>query len=280
MPVVVYTPESALRRPGVMIGEMFRDLGASRELAWRLFVRDIRAQYRQALLGYIWMLLPPVASMLMFAFLQSQNILNVGKTDIPYPAYVLVGTVLWEVFSAATLAPLGAVVGASSMLTKLNFPREALLLTAVYHVLFNLAIKLTLLVPVFWWFQVSVSVTVLLAPLGIFALLVFGFTIGLMLVPLGLLYQDVGRGLAMIMGAWFLVTPVIYPPPTTWPAVLINRLNPVSPLLITARELLTGAPLTYWGACLGITAVSLVLLFFSWVAYRLSMPHLVARMSA
>ncbi len=280
LPLVVYSPESALRRPRAMIGEMLRDVRNSRELAWRLFVRDIRAQYRQSLLGYVWMLLPPLASMLMFAFLQSQNILNVGRTDIPYPAYVLTGTVLWEVFTASIWAPLGAVSGAASMLTKLNFPREALLLTAIYHVLFNVGIKLPLLVPVFWWFQVPVTAAVLLSPLGILSLLVFGFTLGLLLVPIGLLYQDVGRALGMLMAAWFLVTPVIYPPPTVWPGVLITRVNPVSPLLITARDLLTGGQMTHWLASIVLTVVSLIVLLFAWVAYRLAMPHLVARMSA
>ncbi len=43
---VVYTPESLLRHPKQLFQQMWRDLLASRELAWRLMVRDISAQYR------------------------------------------------------------------------------------------------------------------------------------------------------------------------------------------------------------------------------------------
>lgn len=280
LPEVVYTPDSALRQPTRLLADMFRDLGNSRELAWRMFVRDVKADYRQSFLGYVWILLPPLASMMMFGFLQSQNILNVGRTNTPYPVYVLVGTLLWEGFAAAIGAPMKVVGEARSMLSKLNFPREALLLTALCRILFGLGIKLLLLIPVFVWFGIRISPAAILAPLGLLALVLLGFVLGLLLVPIGLLYQDIGWGLAMVLGGWFLVTPVIYPPPTAWPAVLINRLNPVSPLLITARDLLTGQAPTRGAACLAITAASVVCLFCGWLVYRVAMPHVIARMNA
>ena len=52
-PITVYTPDSSLRHPGRLIGEMFHDLWAGRELAWRLAVRDLSAQYRQTALGLL-----------------------------------------------------------------------------------------------------------------------------------------------------------------------------------------------------------------------------------
>jgi lipopolysaccharide transport system permease protein len=53
LPEVVYTPDSQLRRPRQLVRSMVADLLASRELAWRLLVRNISAQYRQSLLGYL-----------------------------------------------------------------------------------------------------------------------------------------------------------------------------------------------------------------------------------
>lgn len=280
LPLVVYSPESGLKRPRQLLTDMVHDLWLGRELAWRLFVRDMRAQYRQSMLGYFWLLAPPIASTLLFVFLQSQRILNVSATEVPYPLFVLIGMVLWESFTAALLAPINAVTAAASMLSKLNFPREAILLAAVYQVLFSLAIKLLLLVPVYLWVGVVPTWKVALLPLGLGALLGFGFMLGVLLVPLGLLYQDVARTLTMLMGFWMLVTPVIYPPPTSWPASLLNYLNPATPLVVTTREMLTSGTLTAWPAALGIGLASGVLLLAGWVLYRLAMPHLVSRMSA
>jgi lipopolysaccharide transport system permease protein len=44
--ITIYTPESSLRNPAHMVRAMFRDLLSSRELAWQLALRDIKAQYR------------------------------------------------------------------------------------------------------------------------------------------------------------------------------------------------------------------------------------------
>ncbi|MFZ5829782.1 MAG: ABC transporter permease [Planctomycetota bacterium] len=280
LPEVVYTPESALRKPAILVRAMFTDLLASRELAWRMFVRDTKAAYRQSLLGYMWILAPPLASTFLFVFLQSQKILNVAATDVPYPVFVLTGMVLWEAFASALNAPLSVVSSSLSMLSKLNFPREALLLTSLYQVVFTLSIKLVLLAGVFLWFGVVPAWTVVFAPAGLLSLVALGFVLGLLLVPLGVLYQDVGRGIAMMLGAWMLVTPVIYPPPAEWPAALINTINPVSPLLTTTREWLTTGSPTQPVAFTTVSLVVVALLLVGWILYRLAMPHLVARMSA
>ncbi|HJO95135.1 MAG TPA: hypothetical protein QF753_17195 [Victivallales bacterium] len=47
----IYTPDSQIRNPSALIKGMYIDLYRSRCLAWRLFVRDISAKYRQTILG-------------------------------------------------------------------------------------------------------------------------------------------------------------------------------------------------------------------------------------
>jgi len=277
---VVYTPESQLRHPRQLVCSMMRDLLASRELAWRLFVRNVSARYRQSLLGYAWAFLPPIVTTLTFVFLNSQQILNAGATDIPYPAYVMVGTLLWQGFVDALNSPIRLITSSKSMLAKINFPREALILAGLGEVLFNFAIRLILLLVVFVWFRIAVPPTVLLVPVGVLALMALGLMFGILLSPLAVLYQDVQQGLAIIISLWFFVTPVVYTPPTTWPASLLTEANPVSPLLSTTRELLTTGVVSQPSSFLLITGVTLGLMLLGWVLYRLAMPHLIERIGA
>jgi lipopolysaccharide transport system permease protein len=276
----VYTPASELRRPSALLSSMWRDLFAARELAWRLFVRNISAQYRQSILGYLWAFLPPIVTTMTFVFLSSQSILNVDKTSIPYPAYVMLGSLLWQVFLDSTNNPLKQTIAAKSMLAKINFPREALVLSGLYEVLFNFAIRLLLLVGVFIWYKIQVSWTLLLTPIGLIGLIALGTAIGMFLSPLGMLYEDVGRGLTIITSLWFFVTPVVYPPPKHWPFSLLSQLNPVSPLLVSTRDWLTGLPGTGLESLVIVGVLSLVMLLTSWLLYRLAMPYLIERMSA
>ena len=123
-------------------------------------------------------------------------------------------------------------------------------------------------------------VTLLLVPFGVFSLILLGLSFGLLLTPLGILYNDVGRSIAIGTQAWFFLTPVIYPvPQASWAAKLVN-LNPVTPLLQTTREWLTTGQSSQLSGFLWVTGISLVFLFIGWVFYRISMPHLISRMSA
>ena len=94
-PLTVYTPESPLRQPAKFVRDMIADLLASRELAWRLFLRDLSAQYRNSVLGYVWVFLPPLVASLPFVYLNSTGVVRMGETPIPYAAYAMVGTIIW-----------------------------------------------------------------------------------------------------------------------------------------------------------------------------------------
>jgi lipopolysaccharide transport system permease protein len=219
----VYTPDSELLSFGKLLRNMGSDLLASRELAWRLLVRNLSAQYRQSLLGYAWAFIPPVFTTAIWVFLQNQRVFDVADTGMPYPVFVLIGTVLWQTFTEALNSPLQMVNQSRSMLTKINFPREALILTGVGQVLFNFVIRAALLVPVMWWFKIPLQLSILLAPLGVIALIGLGTMIGLLLTPLGMLYQDVGRVLGFATQGLFFLTPIVYPVPNaSWAASLIK----------------------------------------------------------
>lgn len=276
----VYSPESELLSFGKLLRNMWADLRASRELAWRLFVRNISAQYRQSFLGYAWAFLPPLFTTAIWVFLQSQKIFSVGDTGMPYVVFVLTGTVLWQTFVEALNSPLQMVNESRVMLAKINFPREALILTGIGQVLFNFGIRVVVLVPVFWWFEVPLQAGMLLSLMGVLALVTLGIAIGLILTPFGMLYQDVGRALGFGTQALFFLTPIVYPvPQASWAGALI-QLNPVTPLLQSTRDWMVSGSTSHWGGFLWVCGISLLLLLAGWILYRIAMPHLISRMSA
>jgi lipopolysaccharide transport system permease protein len=146
---VLYTPESMMRHPLRLFRIMWRDLLASRELAWQLMKRDISAQYRQSFLGIAWAIIPSLISAIGFSFAADSKVLNIGITDLPYPAYVMFGTALWQTFVEAMNGPVMEMTTAKQMLSRINFPREALILSRIGQVFFNFAFKLILIVGMF-----------------------------------------------------------------------------------------------------------------------------------
>ena len=280
LPITHHTPESKIRHPLVLMKEMFRDLGASRELAWRLVIRDISAQYRQTLLGYFWAVFPPLVTSLVLILLKSSAVMDIKGINLPYPAYVMIGTVFFQLFVDALNAPLKIVTESKAILTKINLPGEAFILSGIGQVLFSFGIKLILLIGVFIYYKVHIGWTSVLLPIPLLGLLLLGTMLGILLIPLGLLYKDIQSALLIATQGLVFLTPVAYPPNVGGTLGKIMNLNPVTPLLMGAKDLVThGIPgdLIPFFAVLSLT---LIFLFIGWIVYRLALPIIIERIGA
>lgn len=276
----VYTPDPQLRTPGRLVREMIRDLCASRELAWRLCARNITTQYRQTALGYFWAIGPPLMTSVLFILLNSANLLRAGETSVPYPVFVIVGTVAFGLFLDALNMPLNVIGAARGMLPKINFPHEALVLAGVAQILVNFAVKATLVVAVLVMFRVPVQPTAVLAVIPLTGLLVMGIAVGVLLVPIGALFQDVVHALGMVASGLVFLTPAAYTTPRVGLLSVITSWNPMTPLITTARDLLVHGSSPQMSTTLILVAASIAALLLSWVVFRLAMPILIERMGS
>lgn len=276
----IYTPESKIKHPLLLFKQMRQDLLASRGLAWQLMIRDIKAQYRQSFLGIFWAFLPPIFMAIGFTLAGQSNVISISATDIPYPAYVMFSTALWQIFVEALNSPIQAITQAKPMLARINFPREAIILSKLGEIVFNFGIKLILIISLFVWFKVSINWTIILAPIALTHLIILGTFIGLLLAPLGILYQDISKGMNMLTSFWLFITPVVYPLPSEGVFARLVKFNPVTPLLVTTRELATTGILTQVTGFWLVSAIALIGLFLTWIFFRLAMPYVIERVSS
>lgn len=276
----VYTPDSPLRQPGKMFMSMYRDLLAGRELSWQLAVRDIRAQYRQTALGLLWAFIIPMAHTVTWIFLNGSGVVSVPETNLPYPVYVLTGTMIWAIFIDAVNAPLKNTTQAKQMLAKINFPREALIVSGLYQIMFNGLIKIVILLSVMLILKIYPGWTLVLFPIGVISLILAGTALGLLLTPVGILYDDIGKSMPLLLQFLMYLTPVVFPMPDSGWAATVFKVNPVTPLIMTTRGWLTGAVPEYLLYFFLVNVLVILLLVVVWIVYRAAMPILIERMSA
>ena len=203
-----------------------------------------------------------------------------ASTTLPYPIYVFTGTMIWAIFMDALNAPLQQSTAAKAMLAKLNFPREALILAGIYQALFNGGIKVIILLVTLVALGVNPGLQVLLVPIGVLSLVLVGTTLGLMVTPIGLLYTDIGRALPLLLQFLMYFSPVVFPMPESGIGAVIYKLNPLSPLILTARDWITGQTPVYLEYFLLVNVVAVFVLLLCWGVYRLAMPILIERMSS
>ena len=279
--ITVYSAGVTNRSLAFHLREIAGELPQAHELGFRLFRRNLTALYRQSLLGFSWALLPPLATAALWIFLRSNNVVSMEETGTSYPVFVLSGAILWQVFSEAILAPLTQVTENKVMLSKINIPREGLLLSGLYQLIFNTIVKIILLAFVFLAFHQTVSLSGLaFVPVGLFAIGLAGFSIGLLLTPLGMLYQDINRGLGVLLPFFMYLTPTVYPVPREGVVGLVMKFNPIATFITQTRNGLTAQPLydiqLFWVYVSGFA----LLLMVSLVAYRLSMPMIIERIGS
>lgn len=278
LPVTIYTPDSGLADPKRLVREMAAELRDSRELAMALFRRDMKAQFRQSVLGYAWLFFPPVANTLVWIFLNRSGVVNVADTGMPYPLFVMIGTLLWQAFLDSLTKPINSLNAAKSMLVKLNFPRIAPVLAGIGETTLVSAVRLVLLVPIFIFAGAWPSWTLIFFPFAYAALVLLGTAIGGFLTPIGLLYSDIGRAIGVLGQFAMYATPVVYPIATAGLLAWVHTLNPVTYLIETGRATLVGGPFWALPATLAITAAAFLLLLVAWAIFHITVPRIIERM--
>jgi lipopolysaccharide transport system permease protein len=228
--------------------------------------------YRASVLGYFWSVFPPLVTAGIWIFLQGQNVVKFNDTGVPYPVYVLVSMMLWQIFRDSLLAPIQSAQKGQNLLTKINFPRESIVVSGFYMTLFNGGLKLLIILFVFIAFGITPSWFALVGLISIFSLIIMGLTIGLLLVPLSLLYTDIQKGIPIAMQFLLYLTPVVYPTPKDGIAAWIMKLNPIVPVLETVRRWILNTGILYFKGFIIITGCMLLILIAGLFLFNLAMP--------
>jgi lipopolysaccharide transport system permease protein len=109
-------------------------------------------------------------------------------------------------------------------------------------------------------------------------LIIAGFSLGLLLVPIGSLYTDVQNAVSLGIGFLMYTAPIVYPPPTEGLIAKLIYWNPLTPLVMLSRDWITSGSFDFALPATMIALLALGLAFFAAIILRVVMPHLVVRM--
>lgn len=199
--------------PTFGIVDLFRSLflvWQRRDLVWNLTARNVKSRYKQSVLGYAWVIINPLMMMLVMSFVFS-TILRIPSADVPYPLFLFVGLLPWMFFSASVAAGTDSIVGSASLVTKVYFPREILVIASVLSNVVDLVFGLLILFGLMIYFGEWPAWTVVWMPLVFGIHLVLTVGISLPLAGLNLFFRDIRYLVGVALLVWFYITPVIYP---------------------------------------------------------------------
>lgn len=274
----IYTSSNGYSFSGILKASL-KGFSNSFYLAKQLAKRDIQSQYRQSFLGVFWAIFPALINSLVWIFLQSSGTVKVTVTPVPYPVFVLIGTTLWGIIGECINLTSSSVNANSSIITKINFDKEALITLGLLKFFFNFLIKIVLIILFLIFFKIVPSIEMLFFVPLLFLTIVFFVAIGTLLMPICLLYTDISRLIPIGLQFLMYATPVVYAIPPDGLMRKIMQLNPLTYIITDLRNVLTGYGIEnpfFW--FFGIL-ITVILSIISLVVYRVSIPILTERMS-
>lgn len=193
-------------------GLRFMDLRAVwqyRELLYFLVWRDIKVRYKQTALGAIWIVLQPLASMVVFTLLFGV-LLKVPSGGIPYPVFAYAALLPWNYFAASLNRSSTSVVGSAHLITKVYFPRLIIPLAGVLSGLVDFGVSFLALIGLLAYFGVAPTLAVIFLPAFLLLAMLTALGFGLWLSALNVRFRDVNVLIPFLIQIWMYLTPVIY----------------------------------------------------------------------
>lgn len=210
-----------------------------RHLLYTLTLLRLAVRYKQSILGWIWAVLQPLATMMAYTFVFSR-VAKVRSEGVPYPLFVLSGLLPWLFFSNAVSNATNGLVSHANLLTKLHFPREIIPLSYVLAALVDFAIACIVLGGLMIYYRSSVDAKIVYVLPVVALLIAFTSAVALFLSSIQARFRDAAAALPLLLQVGVFATPVAYSHdsiPIRWQTLYM--LNPIASLIDSFRRCVT-----------------------------------------
>lgn len=184
-----------------------REIWQKKSLIYNFAISDLKIRYRNSILGFFWTFLEPLLLLTVLYLVFT----NLFKSQIEhFSLYILLGIILWNMFSRGTNIGLNGVLSRASILTQISLPLEIPAISSTITSFLMLCLELLVFGIFMAIFQFTPSYTIILLPFVL--LLEFILVLGLSL-PLSVLnvrYRDTQFIWTVIIQIGFFLTPIFY----------------------------------------------------------------------
>lgn len=244
----------------------WKEIKEYKDLIYFLILRDVKALYKQTVLGFSWAILRPFIKMIVFSIIFG-GLAKIPSDGIPYPLFVYVGLVPWEYFSTSLTRSTSSLITGSGIFTKVYFPRLILPIVPCIAVLVDFVIALSIVFILMIYYGYAISITIFYLPILMILMILTSAGLGMWLSALAIQYRDVPYGVQFLVQILMYAAPVIYPiswMPESYRIYL--AIYPMYGVIEGFRAAIFGQIAMPW-ELIGIGAISAIIMFISGAYY-------------
>ena len=187
----------------------WKELKEYKDLFYFLILRDVKALYKQTVLGFSWAILRPFITMVIFQ-LVFNKLAKISTDGSPGPIFYYSGLVPWMYFSSSLTKSTNSLIGGAGMFTKVYFPRLVLPLVPCLASLVDFVIAMTITFILLLVYGLTPTIWILFLPVLVLIMFLTASGLGLWLSALAVQYRDIPYGVQFLVSILMWVAPVIW----------------------------------------------------------------------
>lgn len=215
---------------------LLRSLQYYKDLIMTLTQKELKVKYKRSFLGYLWSVANPLALAIVF-FIAFKIVMRIQIEN--YTLFIISGLFPWQWFSNSVNSSALVFVGNGSLIKKVNFRKEALVIATVLNDMLHFILSIPIIVIFIYYYGFSPNYLWLVGiPLLLIIqfIITFGFSVAIS--AINLFFRDMERIVFIFTTLMFYITPIIYSEdmvPEKFKALVL--LNPLSVLMVSWRNL-------------------------------------------
>ena len=247
-----------------------RDFWNYRELFFTLAWRDIIVRYKQTIVGILWTILRPLATMVIFTVVFGKIAKLPSDAGVPYVLMVFGGMLPWQFISGTITTGSDALVGNQALISKVYFPRMIIPTARIIMALVELLINTVIFAVLFAWYQYVPSWHVVFLPLFLIMAILLALGSTYFISSLNVKYRDFQFVVPFVVQMGLYVSPIGFSSsvvPEKWR--LLYACNPVVGIVDGIRWCLFDSPLMVESVIASAVISVLLFLFGVWFFRRM-----------
>jgi lipopolysaccharide transport system permease protein len=246
-----------------------KELYKYRELLVQMALREIKARYKQTVLGIGWAILRPVITMVVFTVIFSGWI-KLPSEGVPYPIFSYSALLFWTFFATSVQFGADSVINQANLVNKIYFPREVLPISSVMAAFVDFLVAAIVFVGMMFYYKVLPNKYALYLFLLVPIQLILTFGVIFFLSAVNVHFRDIRHGVPFLVQIWMYASPIVYSLSSV-PEYLRNiyvLANPMAALIDSYRRVILHGLPPEGKYLIFATATSMVLLVFAYLFFK------------
>ena len=236
-----------------------------RDLLNQLVRRNIEVRYKGSMMGLVWMVVTPLVMLAVYTFVfgvvfkARWATAGFGDSKAAFALIMFCGMAVFNIFSESVSGSVGIVAGNPNYVKKVVFPLELLPVSSVLSACFFGLIWIGILLLGIVLFFHKFCLAAVCLPLILMPLILFSCGFAWFVASLGVFIRDLAHLIGIILQVLYFMTPIFYSVEMVPESVRgILLLNPLTPIVQSARQVLIYNQLPDWHGLGIVTLLSMV----------------------